>query len=176
MLLQGTVRWRSRFFCLSFEVKKPFRSKHLDVLLHPWCVLRTTSLVCLALAALTSCSRQKPLSRDELQTKLRSAESIAAETGTFIEYVRQKRATRQYASGHIEYLSSEIGRIANELHASLPPADGAPEFSEGRKQVVALAAELSELRGLIGHPDELAREQDRIAAIRNALQQAVSSL
>lgn len=144
--------------------------------LHPLCVHKTLLLVCLALAALTSCSRQKPLSRDELQSKLRSAESVAAETGTFIDYVRQERATDQYAKGHVEYLSSELDRIAKELHEALPPADAEPEFTEGRTQVEALAAELSKVRGRIDHPDELAREQERIAAVRNALQQAVSSL
>ncbi len=145
-------------------------------MLHLCCVHKITSLVCLALTALTSCSRQKTMSRDELQSNLRSAESLAAETSTFIDYVRQNRATDQYAKGHAEYLLSAVGRIATELHQARPPADGAPEFAQGRTQVDALAAELSILRMRIGHSDELAREQHGIAAIRNALQVAVSSL
>lgn len=132
--------------------------------------------MCLALAVLTSCSRQKPLSREELQSKLRSAESIAVETVTFIDYVRQKRATDQYARGHAQYLSSELERIAKDLHGALPPADGEPEFTEGRTEVDALAAELSQLHVRISQPYELAGEQDRIAKISYALQQVVSSL
>lgn len=137
---------------------------------------KAASLVCLALAALTSCSRQKPLSRDELQSKLRSAASIAAETTTFIDYVRQERTTDHYAQGHIEYLSSELHRIAKELHEALPAADVEPEFTAGRTQVDALAAHLSEVRKRINRADELDREQDQIGGISHALQHTVSSL
>jgi hypothetical protein len=139
-------------------------------------VHKTASLVCLALAALLSCSRQKPLSRDELQSKLRSAESIAAETGTFIDYVQHGRATNPYATGHIEYLSSELSRIAKELHDSLPPADASAQFADGSRQVDALAAALSDLRSHIRQSNELAREQEQVARMRNALQRAVSAL
>lgn len=137
---------------------------------------KTGSLVCLVLAALTSCSHQKPLSREELQSKLKLAASIAAETGTFLGYVREKRATEEYAKGHIDYLSSELARTEKELHEALAPADARPQFTEGRMQVDALAAVLTQLRNDIGHDDEFASKQDQIAGIRNALQQAVSSL
>jgi hypothetical protein len=138
-------------------------------------VHKSTLLVCLALAALTSCSRQKPFSRDELQSKVRSAESIASETGMLIDFVRQGRATHQYAKGHIEYLSAEIARVAKDLDNALAPADVEPQFNEARTQVDALGAELSTIGKCIGHPDELAGNQARVAAIRNALQHAVSS-
>ena len=108
-------------------------------MLHLCCVHKITSLVCLALTALTSCSRQKTMSRDELQSNLRSAESLAAETSTFIDYVRQNRATDQYAKGHAEYLLSAVGRIATELHQARPPADGAPESRKAvRKWMLSL--------------------------------------
>jgi hypothetical protein len=139
-------------------------------------VHKSTLFVCLALAALTSCSRQKPLSRDELQSKVRSAESIASETGMLIDFVRQGRATQQYAKGHVEYLSAEIARVAQDLNNALAPADVAPEFNEARRQVDALGRELSTIGKRIGHPDELADNQARVAGIRNALQHAGSSL
>src|SRR5690242_4127567 len=92
---------RPKNFCgLNFDaIIAEFTSKHLATLRHLSCVRNATSVVCLALAlaSLTSCSRQEPISRDELQSELRSAASIAAETNTFIEYVRQNRATDQYA-------------------------------------------------------------------------------
>ena len=137
---------------------------------------KATLLVCLALAPLISCSRQKPLSRDELQSKLRSAESIAAEAGTLIDYIRHGRATHPYATGHIEYLSSDLARIAKELHNSLPAADASAQFGDGSQQVDALAEALNDLRSRIAQSDTLAPDQDQIARIRNALQQAVSSL
>jgi hypothetical protein len=132
--------------------------------------------VCLALAALTSCSHPKPLSRDELQSKLRSAASVAAEANTFVTYVRQQRATDQYASGHLEYLLSEFNRTAKELHQALPTSDAGPQFAEGVKHVDALAEELTKLQSRIENRDELAREQDQIAAINKRLQQVISSL
>ena len=137
---------------------------------------KTALLVCLALAVLICCSRQKPLSRDELRSKLRLAESSAAEAGTFIDYVRQEHATDLYARGHLEYLSSELARIAKELHNAIPPADASAQFADGSRQVDALAAALSDLRSHIRQSNELAREQEQVATMRNALQRAVSAL
>jgi hypothetical protein len=139
-------------------------------------VHKTTSLACLALAALTSCSRQKPLSRGELQSKLRSAESIAAETGALVDYVSQNRATHHYAKGHIEYLSSELIDTAKELRQALPPTGAETQLMDGRKQVDELVAALGQLRSLIDQPDEPGREKDQIAAIRKQLQQTILSL
>jgi hypothetical protein len=135
-----------------------------------------TSLACLALAALTSCSHPKPLSPDELQSKLRSAESIAAETGTFIDYVGQGRATDQYAKGHIEYLSSELTDTAKDLRGALPPAGAEAQFIDGRKQMDELTSALAQLHSHIDHPDELVRDKDQIVTIRKQLQQTISSL
>jgi hypothetical protein len=139
-------------------------------------VHKTTSLVCLALAVFTSCSRHKPISRDELQSKLRSAESIAAEAGMFLDYVRDKRATHQYARGHIEYLLTNLERTDQELHEALPPAGGEQRFIHARQEVDTLLAELRKVRSRIGAGEDLYEDQRRIAAAREALQQAVSSL
>ena len=86
------------------------------------CVQKAAPLACLALAALSACSRQKPISQIELQSKLRSAASIAAEAGTFIDYIGQNRATDQYAKGHVEYLSSELTHRTKDSREALPPA------------------------------------------------------
>jgi hypothetical protein len=139
-------------------------------------VKKVAPLACLALAALTSCSCQKPISQIELQSKLRSAASIAAETGTFIDYIGQNRATDQYAKGHVEYLSSELTHTAKELREALPPAGAKAEFTDGLKQVDALAAALRQMRSHIHQPDELARQKIQIATIRKQLQEAISSL
>jgi hypothetical protein len=152
-----------------------FASKHLSTLGHLWGVHRA-SIALLALVALTCCSRQKPISQNELQSQLRSAESIAAETGTFLDYVGQNRATNTYAKGHIEYLSSELAHAAKELREALPPAGAQTEFAEGREKVDELTAALRQLRSHMGQPGELAHEKDQIAAIRRQLQQAISSL
>jgi len=139
-------------------------------------VYRTSVLACLALAALTCCSGQKRISRDELQSKLRSAASLAAETSTFLDYVRQNRATHHYAEGHIQYLSSELADTVKELHEALPPTGAETEFIDSRKQVDALAAALGQVRSHIDQTNEFIRDQDQIVVIRNRLQQAISSL
>jgi hypothetical protein len=73
-------------------------------------------------------------------------------------------------------LSSELARSAKELHNALPPADASAQFTDGSRQLDALAAALTDLRSRLGQSNELARKQDQIARIRKALQQAVSSL
>ena len=153
-----------------------FNSKHLSALGHLRCVHRAVSLACLALAALSSCSRQEPISKDELQSKLRSAASIASESGTLVDYVAQNRATVQYAKGHLEYLSSELTHTSKELREALPPAGAEAQFTNGGHQVDALAGALNQLRSQIGRPDELARMKAQITEIRKGLQQAISSL
>jgi hypothetical protein len=104
------------------------------------------------------------------------AASIAAETGTFLDYIRQERATDQYAKGHIEYLSAELSRTAKELHEALPPAGAEGQFTDSRMQVDLLAAELSKLRTHLGQPDELNRDGSQIAATGKQLQKAIASL
>lgn len=137
---------------------------------------KATLLACLVIAAFISCSRQRPLTRDELRSKLRAAASIAAETSTFADYVRQNRATQHYAQGHLEYLSSELRDVAKDLSEAIPPANAAAPLTDSHREVQALAAAVIRLRGHIDRRDELARDQLQIAAIRNELEQTISSL
>ena len=130
----------------------------------------------LAFATCTSCTRQKPLSREELKSKLQSAASIAAEASTFIDYVGQERSTRHYADGHIEYLSSAVSDINKDLHEAMPPGGAETELMDGRKAVQSLAAELNQLELDIDRPNARAHDQARIATIRRELQRAGSSL
>jgi hypothetical protein len=139
-------------------------------------VEKTTVVACLALAALTACTRQKSISRDELQSKLRSAASIAAETATFFDYVRQRRATDQYARGHLEYLFSEVDRTAKELHESFAVRGAEPQFRDGIKEVDDLAAELRNVRTRLEHREEIDQEQAQIEAIGVRLQRTISTL
>ena len=137
---------------------------------------KATLLACLVVAASVSCSRQRPLTRDELRSKLRSAASIAAETSTFADYVRQNRATDHYAKGHFEYLSSELRDIAKDLSDAIPPANAAAQLTDSHAEVQALAAVIMRLGGHIDRRDEFARDQMQVAAIRQKLEQTISSL
>jgi alcohol dehydrogenase class IV len=73
-------------------------------------------------------------------------------------------------------LSSELTHTAKDLREALPPAGAKAEFTDGLKQVDALAAALRQMRSHIHQPDELARQKIQIATIRKQLQEAISSL
>src|SRR5947199_65501 len=53
--------------------------------------------------ALCACSRQKTLTTDEISSQLLSAQSLAAETAMFLDYVRENRATKHYVLGQIVF-------------------------------------------------------------------------
>ena len=145
-------------------------------MLHLWSVDKRTSVAFFALSLLTSCSHQKPISRDELASKLRSADSIACETNTFIDYVREQRATKDYAKGHVEYLLLEVSTNSKELRDALPPPGAQAELDNSRRVTQALAALLGKLSRNIDRPEELADEKAQIAAIHRQLEQVISSL
>ena len=128
------------------------------------------------LLLLASCSRRNTITRDELRSQLTSAVSFAAEAEAFIDYVRQNRATRNYAEGHIKYLADEVNRSSKELHEGMPAEGTEQKVRECRSQLDSLADELAAVRIGIGNPPILARTSERIAKIRRALEQTNSSL
>jgi len=129
-----------------------------------------------ALLLLFSCYREHTIGANELRSELVSAASFAAETQTFIGYLRQQRATRAYADGHLEYLTDEVNRVASELREASPAPGTERSFQQCRTQLDSLANELGSVRRDITDLDGLAAAQDRIDRIRQSLQHASSSL
>ena len=129
-----------------------------------------------ALLLLSSCSRQKTISSDQLRSNLTSAASFAAETETFIDYVLKNRATREYARGHIEYLANEVNRSAKELHQASPDATTRQGLQTCQAQLDLLATELTAVRSGIENPEILAAAKARITRIRRVIEQAKASL
>jgi Tfp pilus assembly protein PilP len=123
-----------------------------------------------------ACSRHKTLTTDELRSELISAKSLAAETEMFLDYVRQNRATKYYARGHIEYLSEEIERSREELQESSPAPGEEDAVQKLRAQFEALSAELHGIRGRLDDAAALATAEEHIAKIRHALDEANSSI
>lgn len=92
-----------------------------------------------------------------------------------IEYIRQNRATRQYADGHLIYLTDEVGRAAKDFHeTSITTAS--VQVEQCRTELDRLASELSATRLHIDNPALLAIHRERIDEIRLSLEQANSSL
>jgi hypothetical protein len=138
--------------------------------------LANTALVLTALLLLSSCSRQKTISADELRSDLTEAISVAAEAETFIGYVSQGRATANYAKGHIQYLTQEANRTAKELREAAPEASAKKVFPQSREYVESLVHEIATLRATIQDSQALAPSRQNISGIRNALEQAKAGL
>ena len=126
--------------------------------------------------ALCACSRQKTLTTDEIRSQLLSAKSLAAETEMFLDYVRENRTTKHYAQGHIEYLTEEIERSREELQESSPAQGEEDAVRKLRTQFDALRAELHSIRGKLDDEAALAAAKEHLASIRQALDEANSSI
>jgi len=123
-----------------------------------------------------ACSRQKTLTRDELRSDLTSAKSLAAEAEMFLDYVQQRRATKHYAQGHIEYLAEEVENSRHELQESSPAQSEEDALQKLKAQFDALNAELRHIRGKLDDPAALATTKEQIEKILRALDEANSSI
>jgi len=129
-----------------------------------------------SILVLPACSRHKTLTREELRSEIISAKSLAEETEMFLDYVRQDRATKYYAQGHIEYLTDEVENSRQELHQSSPVQGEADAFQKLSAQFDALNTELHDLRGKLEDKNALATAKERIERIQRALDAASSSI
>lgn len=138
---------------------------------HPKALLSLATILLLA-----SCSRHKPITLDESQSQLTSAASLAAEAEIFVDYVRQNRATRNYAEGHREYLADEVNRSSRELHEAIPGQVSEEKLQECRSELDSLAKELQVVGRALDNPESLAVAKQRFAALREAFKKMKSSL
>jgi hypothetical protein len=129
-----------------------------------------------SILVLSACSRHKTLTRDELRSEIVSAKSLAGETEMFVDYVRQKRATKHYAQGHIEYLAEEVENSRQELHQSSPVQGEEDAFQKLSTQFDALNAELHIIHGKLDDVNALTTAKEHIAKIRQALDEANSGI
>jgi hypothetical protein len=125
---------------------------------------------------LASCAHKKPITRDELQGQLTSATSFAAETDALIDYVRQNRATRNYAQGHIEYLAQAVSRSSKQIHEAVPGEVNEQKLRECESELNSLTNAITAVGPALNDPDALAAAEREIAAIRKALERSKSSL
>jgi hypothetical protein len=127
------------------------------------------------LLLLTSCSRQKSISIDQLRSEFVSAISFASEAETLIDYVGQSRSTRNYAKGHVEYLADAISDSVKELRDGVAPQSVTSQAQVCSTQLNSLANELNAVGQELGDTTALARSRERIAEIRKVLEKASSS-
>jgi hypothetical protein len=134
------------------------------------------SAAVLALAAMlaTGCSREKSISRDEAQSEIRSAQSLAAESELFINFVIQGHSRQHYAEEHADYLEKLAADSAKDLAGATAEPDAEEYVRTCRAGLDALRHELSGLRAAItyGDNDAIAAARGRIAQIRERLEKA----
>jgi hypothetical protein len=125
---------------------------------------------------IASCPRHKPITPDELQSQLTSAASLAAEAELFVDYVRQERATRNYAEGHRQYLADQVDRASRELREAIPGEVSERKLKECRSELDSFATELQAVGGALDNPKALAAAKRRFAVLREAFNKMKSSL
>lgn len=129
-----------------------------------------------AFVALSGCSSQKVLTQDDLRSELLSANSYASEVEMFIDYIRQGRATTRFTEAHAAQLADEIGNSRKELDTETPQPATRELFESCKAQLDFLRRELSLVPTLMGNDNLLRSESAKIAARRQRLTEAGSSL
>jgi hypothetical protein len=122
----------------------------------------------------SSCSRTKTL--EDARSDVHSAVSLAAEAETFIDYVRQGRATAKFTEGHIQYLTEEIGRCTEELGKPVTDEQAERKLQAVRNKLRALRTELRVVPHEMGNAQALTAMSERVHKIRSELEAANSSL
>jgi hypothetical protein len=130
----------------------------------------------LATGGLTTCSRKKTISRDELRSEIKSAYSFVAESEMFIDYIRQGHATRHYTQAHATYLKERVTQLEKELAQAVPEPATADVVRECRTCMALLHRELSTIAIAAGDNAALDAARKRIENLRKSLEKAYSYL
>jgi hypothetical protein len=129
----------------------------------------------LALALCCGCSKPKSPTRDDLRSALRSADSYAAETEMFIDFVQQGHATKQFAVNHAAQLSRQIEEDEKDLRG--PAQAGTEQVQQAcRAQFEFLRNEITRVATLMGNDGDLQTERARVAQSRQSLAQTGAGL
>jgi hypothetical protein len=130
----------------------------------------------LGAAVLAGCSRTSTLTREEARSQGRSALSLTAEIGMFIDQIRLGRGTPHYIEGEASYLQEAVRDSLKELQKSSPQPGTENSIRVFMTQLDFLDHELSRIPVEMGNTAELAAAQERILKSRQALEKANSSL
>ncbi len=133
-------------------------------------------VVIFASITITACSHPKRVSSDELRSTLTQAVSYAAESETFIDYVLQKRVTKNYARGHLQYLLDELSRSAKETHESIADSSTQEILSEFQSRLDHLVEAVRYATHEQDNAEKLQAAKQQIANARRALEKAKNSL
>jgi hypothetical protein len=133
----------------------------------------TIAPLLVGLLLLSFCSRTNSL--EDARSDIHSAVSLAAEAETFIDYVREGRATADFTEGHSQYLTEEIGRCTEELGKTVTDKQAEKKLQAVRNELRALRIELRVVPREMGNAQALTAMRERVHAIRRELEAANSS-
>ena len=94
----------------------------------------------------------------------------------FIDYVRQGRATKRFAEAHAQQLAEEVAHSEQELADATPQPNDANVFQACRAEFEFLSRELPKIPTLMGNDDALRAERAKVAASRQRLDLAASTI
>jgi hypothetical protein len=124
---------------------------------------------------LIGCTPTKTITRGELRSDLFSALSLASQTELFINQIEGDRITRQFRSGHADYLHDDALRQAKDLRKSRTDSDTAKTVGLSAGQLDDLARELTLIR-VRNENEMLPGVRQRVETIRKALKDAAVGL
>ena len=133
-------------------------------------------LLLLALFLFAGCASSKPINKSELQSQIKSAVSLSAETRLFIDHVRQNLATVQYSEAHAHYLEEQLAEIEKSTRNRTATTDTQSSLNAYHKQVNDLQSSLSAIPHEIRDLSKLAMTEQKIEKIQGELEAINSSL
>lgn len=129
----------------------------------------------IALLGLNGCSKTKVITREDLRSAFRSAESFAAELELFSDYVRQGRSTKSFAQNHATDLIQEITETEKELRG-VPETGTDQALQACQSGLESLREEAAQIPKLMGDDRALKLESAKLAQYRQHLSEAGHSI
>ncbi len=137
---------------------------------------RQAIILTLLFLAISGCSRKKTIDRDEARSEIRLADSFAAESQMFVDYLFPGRSTRSYAEGHAGYLEDAIAKEIKQLQQATPEPGVATAVSECLTELEQLRDQIAGIQKNLGDRNRLAQVRKTLLCIRENLARANSRL
>lgn len=134
------------------------------------------TLIALLLAGFSGCSRKKTIDRDEARSEIRLADSFAAESQMFVDYVFAGRSTRSYAEGHAGYIEDAVANEIKQIQQAAPEPGAATAARECLTALEQLRDQIGGIRKNVDDRERLTQVRKILPRIRENLARANSRL
>jgi Asp-tRNA(Asn)/Glu-tRNA(Gln) amidotransferase B subunit len=100
----------------------------------------------LLLVGVGGCASSKTLSRNELESEIKQASSLAAESELFVDLRLKEQTTRHFSTEHRDYLQHKAEEMLKDFSRVHPDPDIAGQFHTLQSAVKSLADSIGELQ------------------------------